>query len=71
MIKDLPQPTEAEEYRNPSEILRDLAAQVRLVSTRNELVSLANNLDRLAADAQRQISAPPVRARSTPRDGRI
>ena len=27
-IKDLPPPTEAEEYRNTAEILRDLAAQV-------------------------------------------
>jgi len=29
MIKDLPPPTEAEEYRNAAEILRDLAAQAR------------------------------------------
>jgi hypothetical protein len=51
MIKDLPPPTEAEEYRNMAEILRDLAAQVRFGSTRNELFNLADNLDRLAAHA--------------------
>jgi hypothetical protein len=51
MIKHLPPPTEAEEYRNTAEILRDLAAQVRFGNTRNELVNLAGNLDRLAAEA--------------------
>lgn len=56
MIKDLPPPTEAEEYRNMAEILRDLAAQVRFDNTRNALVSLAENLDRLAAHAEGQIS---------------
>jgi hypothetical protein len=55
MIKDFPPPTEAEEYRNTAEILRDLAAQVRFGSTRTELVSLATNLDRLAANAEGQI----------------
>jgi len=54
MIKDLPPPTEAEEYRNTAEILRDLAAQVRFGKTRNELVNSADNLDRLAAVAERQ-----------------
>jgi hypothetical protein len=55
MIKDLPPPTEAEEYRGMAEILRDLAAQVRFHNTRNELVDLADNLDRLAAHSERQI----------------
>jgi hypothetical protein len=39
-----------------AEILRDLAAQVRFGSTRNELVNLAENLDGLAAHAEGQIS---------------
>ena len=56
MIKDLPPPTEAEEYRNTAEILRDLAAQMRFDNTRNALVSLAENLDLLAAHAEGQIS---------------
>ena len=55
MIKHLPPPTAADEYRNTAEILRDLAAQVRFGKTRNELVNLADNLDRLAAHAERQI----------------
>ena len=55
-IKDLPPPTEAEEYRNTAEILQDLAAQVQFDNTRNALVSFAENLDRLAADAEGQIS---------------
>ena len=38
-----------------AEILRDLAAQVRFRSTRNELVDLADNLDRLAAHSERRI----------------
>jgi hypothetical protein len=37
MIKDLPPPAEAEEYRNTAEIIRDLAAQVRFGTTRSEL----------------------------------
>ena len=56
LIKDLPPPTEAEEDRNTAEILRDLAAQMRFDNTRNALVSLAENLDRLAAHAEGQIS---------------
>jgi hypothetical protein len=69
MIKDLPPPTEAEEYRNTAEILRDLAARVRFGSTRHELVSLAENLDRVAAHAERQISRAPVcGARATSRE---
>lgn len=55
MIKDLPPPTEAEEYRGMAEILRDLAAQVRFRNTRDKLVDLANDLDRLAAHPERQI----------------
>jgi predicted phage-related endonuclease len=55
MIKHLPPPTEAEEYRNMAEILRDLAAQVRFGNTRNELVNLANNLERLAAEAEHEV----------------
>jgi hypothetical protein len=55
VIRDLPPPTEAEEYRNMAEILRDLAAQVRYGNTRSELVNLADNLDRLAAHAARRI----------------
>ena len=55
MIKDLPPPTEAEEYRNTAEILRDLAAQTRFGRTRNELFDCAANLDRLAALAQHQL----------------
>jgi hypothetical protein len=46
--KDFLPPTEAEEYRNTAEILRDLAEQVRFGDTRNELVSLADNFDRMA-----------------------
>jgi hypothetical protein len=38
-----------------AEILRDLAAQVRFRNTRNELVNLADNFDRLAAHSERQI----------------
>jgi hypothetical protein len=49
MIKDLPPPTEAEEYSNVAEILRDLAAQARFGKTRDELFSCADQLDRLAA----------------------
>jgi hypothetical protein len=56
LIKDLPPPTEAEECRNTAEILRDLAVQVRFYNTRSALVSLAENLDRLAARAEGQIS---------------
>ena len=56
MIKDLPPPTEAKEYRNTAEILKDLAAPVWFDNTRNALVSLAENLDRLAARAEGQIS---------------
>jgi len=52
MIKDLPPPTEAEEYRNTAEILRDLAAQTRFGRTRNELFNYADNLDRLASLAE-------------------
>ena len=52
MIKDLPPPTEAEEYRNTAEILRDLAAQARFGRTRNELFNYADNLDRLASLAE-------------------
>jgi hypothetical protein len=52
MIKDLPPPTEAEEYRNTAEILRDLAAQARFGRTRNELLHYADNLDRLASLAE-------------------
>ncbi|HYZ42724.1 MAG TPA: hypothetical protein VE687_19170 [Stellaceae bacterium] len=54
MIKDHLPPTEAEEYRSTAEILRDLAAQVRFVATGDALVNLADNLDRLAADAERR-----------------
>ena len=55
MIKDLPPPTEAEEYRNMAEILRELAAQVRFGTTRSALVGLATDLDALAAGAERQV----------------
>ena len=41
LVKDSPPPTEVEEYRNTTEILRDLAAQVRFDDTRNALVSFA------------------------------
>jgi hypothetical protein len=57
MIKDLAPPTEAEEYRNVAEILRDLAAQVRFGKIRDEIVDFADNLDRLATFAEHQ-SAP-------------
>jgi hypothetical protein len=57
MIKVLPPPTEAEEYRNTAEILRDLAAQVRFDRTRNELFNYADNLDRLAALAEQRSEA--------------
>jgi len=55
MRKDFLPPTEVEEYRNTAEILRDLAVQVRFDNTRNELVNLADNLDRLAALSERQV----------------
>jgi len=55
MIKNLPPPTEAEEYRNTAEILRDLAAQTRFCKTRNELFICADNLDRMAAFAEHQL----------------
>ena len=55
LIKNLPPPTEMEEYRNTAEILRDLAAQVRFDNTRDALVSFAENLDLLAAHAEGQI----------------
>jgi hypothetical protein len=66
VIKDLPPPTEAEEYRNTAEILRDLAAQLRFDNTRNALVNLAENLDRLAAHAEghRAVDRSPSRATS-------
>ena len=78
MIKNLPPPTEAEEYRNTAEILRDLAAQMRFGITRNELNSLAANLDRLAAHAETnghiiEVFCPfriSVGRQMTPRDGR-
>jgi len=57
MIKNLPPPTEAEEYRNTAEILRDLAAQTRFCKTRNELFNCADKLDRLAALAEHQLGA--------------
>jgi hypothetical protein len=64
MMKDVPFPTEAEEYRNTAEILRDLAAQMRFGNTRNKLVTLAENLDLLATHAER---CPPVLDYSPPR----
>ena len=65
MIKDLPPPTEAEEYRNTAEILRDLVAQVRFGKTRNELFNYADNLDQLAALAERQSEATLQTVRTT------
>jgi hypothetical protein len=62
MIKDLAPPTEAEEYRNVAEILRDLAAQARFGKTRDELFSYADQLDRLAV-AQHQSEAIVQRMR--------
>jgi len=53
--KDFLPPTEAEEYRNTAEILRDLAEQVRFGNTRNELVSLADNFDRMAGLSEHQV----------------
>jgi hypothetical protein len=49
MLKELPPPTKAEEYRNTAEILRKLAAQLRFSDTRDALIMLAEHLDRLAA----------------------
>ena len=57
MIKGLPPPTEAEEYRNTAEILRDLAARTLFVKTRSELFICADNLDRMAALADHQPEA--------------
>ena len=54
MIRHLPPPTEAEEYRNTAQILRDLAAQMRFGNPRSELVTLADNLDRLAAKVEHE-----------------
>ena len=60
MINNRPPPTEAEEYRNMAEILRDLAVQARFGKTRNELFSCADHLDRQAADlAEHQSEAVP------------
>jgi len=76
MSKDFSPPKEAEEYRNTGEILRDLAAQVRFGSTRNKLVSLADDFDRLAAQSERQIhggldwSARPIDLGRWQADGR-
>jgi hypothetical protein len=63
MIKVLPPPSEAEEYWNTAEILRDLAAQTRFAKTRTELFLCADNLDRLAAlpDHQPEAMVQPVR----------
>jgi hypothetical protein len=58
MIKDLAPPTEAEEYGNVAEILRDLAAQVRFGKIRDEIVDFADNLDRL-----RRICRTPIRTK--------
>ena len=58
MIKNVPPPTEAEEYRNKAEILRDLAAQTQFGKTRSELFICADNLDRVAALADHQPEAP-------------
>lgn len=57
MIKDLSPPSEAEEYRNTAEILRDLAAHTRFGKTRNELLTCADTLERLAACAEHQSEA--------------
>jgi hypothetical protein len=65
MIKDLPPPTEAEEYRNMAEILRDLAAQTRFGRTRNELFNCADNLDRLAAVIEQPSEATARRVRAS------
>jgi hypothetical protein len=64
MIKEVPLPTQAEEYRNTAEILRDLAAQMRFGNTRNQLVTLAENLDLLATHTERR---PPALDYSLPR----
>ena len=64
MIKDVSFPTEAEEYRNTAEILRDLAAQMRFGNTRSKLVTLAENLDLLATHAELR---PPALDYSFPR----
>ena len=45
MIKDFQPLTQAEECRNMAEILRELAAQLRFVDTRDQLTNLADNLD--------------------------
>jgi hypothetical protein len=64
MNKDLPPPTETEEYRNTAEILRDLAAQARFGGTRSELFNCADILDRLAVRAEPQ--AEPIQAVRAP-----
>jgi hypothetical protein len=69
MIKDLSPPTEAEEYRNMAEILRDLAAQARFGKTRNELFVCASHLDRLAALAEHQSEAAVKTLRAPLDDG--
>ena len=65
MIKHLPPPTQAEEYRNTAEILRDLAAQARFGRTRHELFNYADNLDRLAALAEQPAEATVRTVRAT------
>ena len=69
MIKDLPPPTEAEEYRNTAEILRDLAVQTQFGKTRSELFNCAENLDRLAALAEHQPEARVQAVRAPLDDG--
>ena len=65
MIKVVPPPSEAEEYRNTAEILRDLAAQTRFGKTRNELFNCADNLDQLALLAEHQPEATVQIVRAT------
>ena len=57
-IKDLPPPTEAEEYRNTAEILHDLVAQVRFDNMRDALFG--------HPEERRPSSVPPVGAPPRP-----
>ena len=57
MVNNLPPPTEAEEYRNTAEFLRDLAGQALFGKTRCQLVNCAGLLDQLALLAEPQAEA--------------
>src|SRR5262249_17881544 len=64
MLKELPPPTKAAEYRNTGEILRELAAQLRFSDSRAALIMLAEHLDRFVI---RHATARPAGTAYLPR----